>query len=62
MKHDERVATVEEVAREFEGDASAVETYISYLRRKLAIAGIDPVETVRGVGYRYAPRRLQRRP
>ncbi|HEY2714618.1 MAG TPA: response regulator transcription factor [Solirubrobacterales bacterium] len=38
-----------------------VKLYVSYLRRKLAVAGIDPVETVRGVGYRYAPRRLQAR-
>jgi DNA-binding response OmpR family regulator len=36
-----------------------VKLYVSYLRRKLAVAGIDPVETVRGVGYRYAPHRLQ---
>jgi DNA-binding response OmpR family regulator len=35
-----------------------VKLYVSYLRRKLAVTGIDPVETVRGVGYRYAPRRL----
>lgn len=35
-----------------------VKLYVSYLRRKLAVAGIDPVETVRGVGYRYAPRRV----
>lgn len=34
-----------------------VKLYVSYLRRKLAVARIDPVETVRGVGYRYAPRR-----
>jgi DNA-binding response OmpR family regulator len=34
-----------------------VKLYVSYLRRKLADAGgIDPVETVRGFGYRYAPR------
>ena len=38
-----------------------VKLYVSYLRRKLAIAGIDPVETERGVGYRYAPRRLPSR-
>jgi len=38
-----------------------VKLYVSYLRRKLSVAGIDPVETVRGVGYRYAPRRLQSR-
>jgi DNA-binding response OmpR family regulator len=38
-----------------------VKLYVSYLRRKLAeAAAIDPVETVRGVGYRYRPRRLER--
>ncbi|MBS1879109.1 MAG: response regulator transcription factor [Actinobacteria bacterium] len=36
-----------------------VKLYVSYLRRKLSVAGLDPVETVRGVGYRYAPRRLR---
>ena len=34
-----------------------VKLYVSYLRRKLGIAAdVDPVETVRGVGYRYRPR------
>jgi DNA-binding response OmpR family regulator len=36
-----------------------VKLYVSYLRRKLAdAAAVDPVETVRGVGYRYLPRRI----
>jgi DNA-binding response OmpR family regulator len=36
-----------------------VKLYVSYLRRKLArAADVDPVETVRGVGYRYRPRLL----
>jgi DNA-binding response OmpR family regulator len=35
-----------------------VKLYVSYLRRKLSVAAVDPVETVRGVGYRYNPRRL----
>jgi DNA-binding response OmpR family regulator len=35
-----------------------VKLYVSYLRRKLGEAAkVDPVETVRGVGYRYQPRR-----
>jgi DNA-binding response OmpR family regulator len=34
-----------------------VKLYVSYLRRKFGAAGVDPVETVRGVGYRYLPRR-----
>ena len=34
-----------------------VKLYVSYLRRKLgAAAKVNPVETVRGVGYRYRPR------
>ncbi len=38
-------------------DPGEVKLYVSYLRRKLARAArIDPVETVRGVGYRYRPR------
>lgn len=38
-----------------------VKLYVSYLRRKLgAAADVDPVETVRGVGYRYRPRLVKR--
>jgi DNA-binding response OmpR family regulator len=37
-----------------------VKLYVSYLRRKLGcVADIDPVETVRGVGYRYRPRLMK---
>ena len=37
-----------------------VKLYVSYLRRKLAgAADVDPVETVRGVGYRYRPRLMK---
>jgi DNA-binding response OmpR family regulator len=37
-----------------------VKLYVSYLRRKLGDAArVDPVETVRGVGYRYRPRKTQ---
>jgi DNA-binding response OmpR family regulator len=33
-----------------------VKLYVSYLRRRLrAAAGVDPIETVRGFGYRYRP-------
>jgi DNA-binding response OmpR family regulator len=40
-------------------DRDEVKLYVCYLRRKLgAAARLDPVETVRGVGYRYAPRRI----
>ena len=41
-------------------DRDEVKLYVCYLRRKLGdAAGLDPVETVRGVGYRYAPRLLE---
>lgn len=35
-----------------------VKLYVSYLRRSFAPSGVDPVETVRGIGYRYEPRRI----
>jgi len=42
---------------DFRGDSNVVETYISYLRRKLDIDGEPLIETVRGFGYRLkAPR------
>lgn len=41
-------------------DKDEVKLYVSYLRRKLGeAADVDPVETVRGVGYRYRPRRTE---
>ncbi|TMF02672.1 MAG: winged helix-turn-helix domain-containing protein, partial [Chloroflexi bacterium] len=36
---------------DFGGDASVLETYISYLRRKIDRQGPPLVQTVRGVGY-----------
>jgi DNA-binding response OmpR family regulator len=40
-----------------EGSRPQVKLYVGYLRRKLRDAGAgDPVETVRGFGYRYRPR------
>ncbi len=37
---------------DFEGDPNVVETYVSYLRRKLDSAGPPLIQTVRGFGYR----------
>lgn len=35
------------------GDSNVIEAYVSYLRRKLNVSGEkDPIQTVRGVGYR----------
>lgn len=39
-------------------DRDEVKLYVSYLRRKLGKAGVNPVETVRGIGYRYRPQKL----
>jgi two-component system OmpR family response regulator len=36
---------------DFGGNATVVETYISYLRRKLDSLGLPLIKTVRGVGY-----------
>lgn len=40
---------------DFEGDARVVETYISYLRRKLGSEAGGLIKTVRGVGYVVRP-------
>jgi DNA-binding response OmpR family regulator len=44
---------LEEVWGNADADPHQVRLYISYLRRKLGEAGVDPIETVRGFGYRY---------
>ena len=47
---------------DFGGDARVLETYISYLRRKLDAHGPPLVHTVRGVGYVLRMPRLQADP
>jgi len=43
---------------DFGGDSSVVETYISYLRKKVDAGGEEPlIQTVRGFGYALRPRR-----
>jgi DNA-binding response OmpR family regulator len=44
---------LEEAWGNAEADPKQVRLYVSYLRRKLNEAGVDPIETVRGFGYRY---------
>jgi DNA-binding response OmpR family regulator len=34
-----------------------VKLYVSYLRKKFGPSNVDPIETVRGIGYSYRPRR-----
>jgi two-component system, OmpR family, response regulator len=42
---------------DFDGDANIVESYISYLRRKLDDGGEPLIHTVRGIGYVLRPPR-----
>jgi two-component system OmpR family response regulator len=47
-----RTQIVEEVwRRDFDGNPNVVETYVSYLRRKLTVAGPPLIKTVRQAGY-----------
>ena len=40
---------------DFETDSSVVDTYISYLRRKVHTADWTGIKTVRGVGFQIEP-------
>jgi DNA-binding response OmpR family regulator len=58
MRNRDRVVTQEQLLEDVWGNAGAdarqVRLYVSYLRRKLRVAGGgDPIETVRGFGYRF---------
>jgi DNA-binding response OmpR family regulator len=55
MRNQRQVVTQEQLLDELWGgraDPKQLRLYVSYLRRKFEPFGIDPVETVRGVGYR----------
>ena len=62
VRHPNQVLSREQLLEQVWGNSRGhsrdqVKLYVSYLRRKLSDAGgIDPVETVRGFGYRYEPR------
>jgi DNA-binding response OmpR family regulator len=58
MRNRNQVVTLDQLLETVWGNAAAdpkqVRLYVSYLRRKLgAVGGIDPIETVRGFGYRF---------
>jgi DNA-binding response OmpR family regulator len=57
MRNRNQVVSQLQLLEEVWGNAAAdphqVRLYVSYLRRKLNEAGVDPIETVRGFGYRY---------
>jgi DNA-binding response OmpR family regulator len=58
MRHPDQVLSREQILNavwgfDFDPGTKVVEVYVGYLRRKLIDAGgSDPIETVRGVGYR----------
>ena len=56
MAHQTRVVTRNELLRhvwniDFDTDTSVVDTYISYLRRKVHLDGFAGIKTIRGVGF-----------
>lgn len=56
LAHQGRVVTRSELLRhvwgiDFDTDTSVVDTYISYLRRKLHLDGFAGIKTIRGVGF-----------
>ena len=57
----DRVLSRDQLIAAVWGDAGArspdqVKLYVGYVRRKLLdAAGVNPIETVRGFGYRYVP-------
>lgn len=56
LAHQTRVVTRGELLRhvwsiDFDTDTSVVDTYISYLRRKLHVDGFAGIKTIRGVGF-----------
>ena len=61
MRHPGQVLSHEQLLELVWGDAYAtsrdqVKLYVGYLRRKLrAATDAEPIETVRGFGYRYRP-------
>jgi two-component system, OmpR family, response regulator len=62
MLNPRRVLTREQILNQvwdydFGGDARVLETYVSYLRKKLDAHGPPLIQTVRGVGYALRPQR-----
>jgi two-component system, OmpR family, response regulator len=67
MKHEGRVLTRAQLLEnvwgwDYSGESQIVETYVSYLRRKLDPLGPPLIYTQRGVGYSFRPRQEQAGP
>lgn len=60
MRHCDAVVTRDQLLErvwgiDFDASTNVVDTYISYLRKKLAAVGASPIATVRGFGFRLSP-------
>jgi two-component system response regulator ResD len=62
LRHPGEALTHERLLEHVWGDGfrgrEEVKLYVSYLRRKLNEACLEPIETVWGIGYRYRPQRV----
>jgi two-component system OmpR family response regulator len=57
LEHQDRVVTREQLLREvwnidFDSETSVLDTYISYVRRKIHRDNFAPITTIRGVGFK----------
>jgi two-component system, OmpR family, response regulator len=57
LEHQDRVVTREQLLRDvwnidFDSETSVLDTYISYVRRKIHHEGFAPITTIRGVGFK----------
>jgi two-component system, OmpR family, response regulator len=57
LEHQDRVVTREQLLRDvwnidFDSETSVLDTYISYVRRKIHYEGFAPITTIRGVGFK----------
>lgn len=57
LEHQDRVVTREQLLRDvwnidFDSETSVLDTYISYVRRKIHRSAFAPISTIRGVGFK----------
>ena len=57
LEHQDRVVTRDQLLREvwnidFDSETSVLDTYISYVRRKIHHDDFSPITTIRGVGFK----------
>jgi two-component system OmpR family response regulator len=65
LEHQDRVVTREQLLREvwnidFDSETSVLDTYISYVRRKIHHDDFAPITTIRGVGFKLVDQAAQK--